>query len=109
MLGGAFQRKGVSHATLTKAGAVSYRGKIVFHSHSTHMAEKWGLLAQGRTSWWAALLEQGQLKRLEAVAEVCETENVVRILFFNYFFFFFFLELDLITTVLDNTKNFRII
>lgn len=109
MLGGAVQRKEVSHATLTKAGAVSYRGKIVFHSHSTHMAEKWGLLARGRTSWWAALLGQGQLKRLEAVAEVCEAENVVRILFFNYFFFFFFLELDLVTTVLDNTKNFRII
>lgn len=106
MLGGAFQRKWVSHATLTKVGAVSCRGKIVFHRHSTYLAERQVLLPQARTSWWAAFLGQVLLKRLETVAEVCEAKNIVGILFLNYFLIF--LEFDLITTVLDNTKDFRI-
>lgn len=46
-------------------------------------------------------------EKVETAAEICEAKNAVGVLFFNYFYFFF-LELDLITTVLVNTKDFRI-
>lgn len=46
------------------------------------LAEKRGLLARGRTTWWSALLRRVWLKRLEALAEVCEAKTGVGILMF---------------------------
>lgn len=93
---GAFQRKWVSQATLTKTGTVSHREKIVLHGRSTHTGREAGLSGTGKgqlvvSSPWGQSDWKGW-KHLQRY--VRQRMGLEYLFFFNYFFFSYRIEIN---------------